>query len=63
MGLRGRVRRLEGRELLIEERVEARVREALEAALNNLERHLPREELRRVLEILADDEEEPGRGS
>jgi hypothetical protein len=63
MGLRGRVRRLEGLEQLIEGRVEARVREELEAALDNLERHLPREELRRVLEILADDEEEPGRGS
>jgi hypothetical protein len=54
-------RRLENLERLVEGRVEARVKEELEAALDRLERHLPREELRRVLEILA-SEEETGRG-
>jgi hypothetical protein len=43
-------------------RVEVRVREELEAALDRLEHHLTREELRRVLKVLA-DEEEPHRGS
>jgi hypothetical protein len=50
-------------ERLVEGRVEARVREELEAALDRLERHMTRDELRRVLRILASEEEEPGRGS
>jgi hypothetical protein len=58
--LENRLSRLESLERLVEERVEVRVREELEAALDNLEQHLTREELRRVLEILADEEEEPG---
>ena len=60
--LENRLSRLEGLERLIQTRVEAGVREELEAALDNLERHLPREELRHVLEILAADEE-TGRGA
>ncbi len=56
-------RRLESLERLVEGRVEARVREELEAALDRLERHMTRDELRRVLRILASEEEEPGRGS
>ena len=56
-------RRLESLERVVEGRVEARVREELELVVGRLERHLTREELRRVLEILAADEEEPSRGS
>jgi hypothetical protein len=54
-------RRLESLERLVEGRVEARVREELEAALDRLERHLTREEVIRVARILA-DEEEPQEG-
>jgi len=56
-------RRLENIERLVEARVEARVEEELEAAIDRLEQHLTRDELRRVLEILAADEEEPQRES
>jgi hypothetical protein len=48
-------RRLENLERLVEGRVEARVREELEAALDRLERHLTREEVIRVARILADE--------
>jgi hypothetical protein len=54
-------RRLENLERLVEGRVEARVREELEAALDRLERHMTREEVIRVARILA-DEEEPQEG-
>jgi hypothetical protein len=50
-------RRLENLERLVEERVRVRVREELEAAIDELERHLTDEEFRRVLEILAAEEE------
>jgi len=50
-------RRLENLERLVEGRVEARVEEELELVVDRLERHLSREELRRVLEILAGEEE------
>jgi hypothetical protein len=56
-------RRLESLERLVEVRVEARVMEELELVVDRLEHHLTREELRRVLEILAAEEEEPGRGA
>ncbi len=56
-------RRLENLEQLVEGRVEARVREELEAALDRLERHMTREEVIRVARILASEEEEPERGS
>jgi hypothetical protein len=56
-------RRLENLERLVEGRVEARVEEELEAIFDSLEQHLTRDELRRVLEILAADEEESGRGA
>jgi hypothetical protein len=58
-------RRLEKLEQLVEGRVEARVEEELEAIFDSLEQHLAPEELRRVLEILAadNDEEETGRGA
>ena len=57
-------RRLGDLERLVEPCVRRRVMEELEAAIDRLEHHLTREELRRVLEILADDdEEETGRGS
>jgi hypothetical protein len=52
--------RLEGIEKrLVEERVEARVREELEAAFDRLERHLTHDELHRVLRILASEGESP----
>jgi hypothetical protein len=57
-----RIERLEGLEQLIEERIEARVEEELDAAIHSLEQHLTREELRRVLEIGSADEEEPQNG-
>jgi hypothetical protein len=57
----GLERRLENLERLVEGRVEARVREELEAALDRLERHMTREEVIRVARILA-DEEEPQEG-
>jgi hypothetical protein len=50
-------RRLENLERLVEGRVEVRVREELEAALDRLERHMTREEVIRVARILADEEE------
>ena len=50
-------RRLDNLERLVEGRVEARVEEELELVVDRLERHLSREELRRVLEILAGEEE------
>jgi hypothetical protein len=50
-------RRLESLERFVEGRVEARVKEELEAALDRLERHMMREEVIRVARILADDEE------
>jgi hypothetical protein len=46
-------RRLENLERLVEGRVEARVREELEAALDRLEKHLTRDEVIRVASILA----------
>jgi hypothetical protein len=49
--------RLENLERLVEGRVEVRVREELEAALDRLERHMTREEVIRVARILADKEE------
>ena len=55
-------RRLENLERLVKGRVEARVEEELELVVDRLERHLTREELRRVLEILA-GEEATGRGA
>jgi hypothetical protein len=51
-------RRLESLERLVEGRVEARVREELEAVIDRLEHHLTREELIRVSEVLAAGEEE-----
>ena len=57
-----RMERLEGLKQLIEERIEARVEEELDAAIHSLEQHLTREELRRVLVILSADEEEPQNG-
>ena len=56
-------RRLGNLERLVEPCVRRRVMEELEAALSELERHLTREEFRRVLEILVADEEEAGRGA
>jgi hypothetical protein len=56
-------RRLENLERLVEGRVEARVEEELEAIFDRLEQHLTRDELRRVMEILAAEEEESGRGA
>jgi hypothetical protein len=57
-------RRLENLERLVEGRVETRVREELEYAIDPLEHHLTREELIRVLEVLAGgEEEEPQRGA
>jgi hypothetical protein len=50
-------RRLDSLERLVERRVEARVEEELELVVDRLEKHLTREEVRRVLEILADEEE------
>ena len=50
-------KRLENLERLVKGRVEARVEEELELVVGRLERHLTREELRRVLEILAGEEE------
>jgi len=50
-------RRLDNLERLVEGRVEARVEEELELVVDRLERHLSREELRRVLEILAGEKE------
>ena len=62
MGLESRLSRLEGLEQLIEERIEARVEQELDAAIHSLEQHLTRQELRRVLEILSAAEEEPKMG-
>ena len=47
----------------INARVEERLEEELEHALERLERHLPREEAVRVLQILAGDEEGRGDGA
>jgi hypothetical protein len=60
MSLRGSRKRLESLERLVEGRVEARVREELEAALDRLERHMTREEVIRVARIFAGEEGEPG---
>ena len=57
ISLRGSRKRLESLERLVEWRVEARVREELEAALDRLERHLTREEVIRVARILAGEED------
>ena len=54
-------RRLENLERLVEWRVEARVIEEIEAVVERLEHHLTGEELRRVLEVLAGEEEEKAR--
>jgi hypothetical protein len=54
--------RLTALERLVEGQVEARVMEELEVAIDRLEHQLTREELRRVLEVLA-GEEEIGRGT
>ena len=56
-------RRLWNVERLVELCVRRRVMEELEAAIDRLRQHLTRDELRRVLEILAADEEESGRGA
>jgi hypothetical protein len=56
-------KRLENLERLVEGRVEARVREQLEAALDRLERHMTREEVIRVARILADEVEPQEGGS
>jgi hypothetical protein len=53
-------RGLESLERLVEGRVEVRVREELEAALDRLVRRLTREEVIRVARILAGEEEESG---
>ena len=50
-------RRLENLERLVEERIEARLEEELELVIDRLEQHLTRDELRRIVEILADEEE------
>ena len=60
--MRSLERRLENFERLVEGRVEARVEEELEAIFDRLEQRLTRDELRRVMEILA-AEEESRRGS
>jgi hypothetical protein len=54
-------RRVDSLERLVEERVEARVREELELVVERLTHHLTREELRRVLEIFAAGDEEERR--
>jgi hypothetical protein len=51
-------RRLTNLEQLVEPCVRRRVMEELEAALDKLEHYLTDEELRRVLEILAGEEED-----
>jgi hypothetical protein len=56
-------RRLGNLERLVEGRVEARVEEELEAIFDRLEQRLTRDELRRVMEILAAEEEESVRGA
>jgi hypothetical protein len=56
-------RRLENLERLVKRRVEARVEEELEAALDCLERHMTREEVIRVARILADEEEQQEGGN
>ena len=56
-------RRLENLERLVEARVEARLEEELDLVIDRLEQHLTREELRRVLEILAGEEEPQEGGS
>jgi len=58
----GLERRLENLERLVKGRVEVRVEEELEAIFDRLEQRLTRDELRRVMEILA-AEEESRRGS
>jgi hypothetical protein len=55
-------RRLGNLERLVEGRVEVRVREELECAIDRLERHMTRDELNRVARILAGDEAEPQEG-
>jgi len=55
-------RRLTALEQRVEPCVRRRVIEELEAAIHSLEQHLTRQELRRVLEILSADEEEPQNG-
>jgi hypothetical protein len=50
-------RRLTALERLVEERVEGRVMEELELVVDRLEHHLTDGELRRVLEILAGEDE------
>ena len=54
-------RRVDSLERTVEERVEARAREKLELVVDRLTHHLTREELRRVLEILAVGDEEERR--
>ncbi len=54
MGTRRRVSALEG---YIEEKVRERLEGELEACFDRLERALSREEARKILEILAGDEE------
>jgi hypothetical protein len=56
-------RRLTALEQLVEGRVEARVMEELELVIDRLEHYLTPEELRRVLEILADEEDPQEGGS
>ncbi len=49
-------KRVSALESYIEKRVRERLERELEAAFDRLEQALPREEARRVLEILADEE-------
>ncbi len=53
----GTRRRVGAMERYVEEKVKERLEEELEACFDRLERALSREEARRVLEILAGDEE------
>ena len=54
-------RRVDSLERLVEGRVEPRVMEELELVVDRLEHQLTREEIRRVLEVLAGEEEEESR--
>ncbi len=54
----GMRRRVSAMERYVEEKVEERLEEELEACFDRLERALSREEARRVLGILAGEEEE-----
>ncbi len=53
----GTRKRLSALEAFVEEKVEKRLEEEWQEAFDRLERALPREEARRILEILAGEEE------